>query len=123
MRHLSIEYDGQNPRTGHNEWVQFLHPLTAVQTLDLFAKHGGYDDLFGLGDVTREMFADVLPALGLLYSDCPQVTFFEEFITVFRLSGRPVTVVRSPSELHEGLDSYLREQYKNPYESDTSSDM
>ncbi|SRR6266702_772182 len=99
------------------------HPFIAVQTLDLFVKHGGYDDPFGIGDVTREMFADVLPALGLLYSNCPQVTFFEEFIVVCRLSGRPVTVVRSPSEFHEGLDLYLREQDKNPYESDTSSDM
>ena len=119
VRHLSIEYDGESPRIDHDEWVQLLHPFTAVQTLDLSTKHGGY---YIPIRHTGETFADVLPALGLFYSDCPQVEFFEQFIAACRHTGRPVTVVRSPNEFYERLDSYLSEQDKDSYESD-SSDM
>jgi len=89
-----------------------------VQTPDLSAKRGGYHIPFGLKDVTREMFADALPVLGLFYSDCPQVAFFKKFIAVCRLSGRPVTIVRSPCEFYERLDSYLSEQDKLLYKLD-----
>ncbi len=116
VRHLSIEYDGQCHRIGHDEWVQFLHPFTAVQTLDLSAKHGGYYVPIGHSE---ETFADVLPALGLLYSDCLQVEFFEQFIAACRHSGRPVTIVRSPCGFDKRLDSYLSEQDKEPYQLDS----
>ena len=113
VRHLSIEYNGESPRIYHNEWVQLLRPFTAVQTLDLSAKHGGY---YILIRHTGETFADVLPALGLFYSGCPQVGFFEQFIAARRHTGRPVTIVRSPSEFYERLDSYLSERDREPYE-------
>ncbi|KAH9174567.1 hypothetical protein EDB89DRAFT_2067514 [Lactarius sanguifluus] len=109
VRHLSIKYD-RDRSIYYDDWVQFLHPFTAVRTLHLDAKHGGYDIPIGH---TSETFADVLPALGLFYTDCPQVEFFEQFITACERSGRPVTVVRELDEFYDRLDPYLSKEDKD----------
>lgn len=113
-RHLSIIYYGKGPGLDHDEWMQILHPFTPVQTLKLFTKHEGFCIPMGHAG---ETFADLLPALSLLYLDyeCAQVGFFGQFIAARRRSGRPVTVARYASEFYDRLGSYLSEQDNESY--------
>ena len=87
----------------HNEWAQLFHPFTAVQTLrlDIARRHCNWLMLrreHAPEDVTEEMVAEVLPALGLVYLDFKVEAFLEKLVAVRQLSGRPVTVATIPRQ-------------------------
>jgi hypothetical protein len=113
--HLSIKYERPTPEVGQNEWVQLLHPFTALRTLHV--KNWVYNDPPAAEGVTGEMAtgadSEMLPALGLLYLECgPQaafLAFFENFVAARRLSSCPVTVVRCAGEFHDRIQPYMKE--------------
>ncbi|KAN0134728.1 hypothetical protein V8E53_007513 [Lactarius tabidus] len=113
--HLSIEYERPTPEIGQTEWVQLLHPFTALRTLHV--KKWVHDDPPAAEGVTGEMAtgadSEMLPVLGLLYLECgPQATFlafFENFVAARQLSSCPVTVVRCAGEFHNRIQPYIKE--------------
>jgi hypothetical protein len=120
VRHLAIGYCLLGPDIGHNEWAQFFHPFTAVQTLrvDIATKHCKWVMRYrdpAIEDVTEQMVAEVLPALSLVYLDFTLETFFDKLFAVRQLSGHPVTVATTPCQFEKRLESYLTEQDKDPY--------
>jgi len=60
-----------------------------------------------LEGVDGEMTAGLLPALDLLCLEDRPVSSVAEFCAARRLSGRPVTFVRTQREFDERLKSYL----------------
>jgi hypothetical protein len=113
--YLFIEYERPGAEIGQNEWMQLLHPFTALRTLHV--KDWVHDRPAAEG-VTGEMVtgadSEILPALGLLYLDClsqvAPLPFFEKFVAARRMSSCPVTVVRCEEEFHKRLGPYMEEE-------------
>ena len=95
VRHLSLGYFRRGPKIHHNELVQLLQTLPTVQTLIV---SGDWMDNSppALDNVTDEMVAEVLPALGLLCFNrsLHRSAFFKRFVAVRKHSDRPVTFTR-----------------------------
>jgi hypothetical protein len=92
--------------TGDVEWLYFLNQLSTVQALHVsrqFAEHVA----LALENITGEMVAEALSSLDLICLEDQPTSSVEKFITVRRVSGRPVTVLRSETEFDERLMSYV----------------
>jgi hypothetical protein len=101
VRHLSVKFSGRIPdRTPTNlDWVQVLVAFSALQTVDLYGDHKCIAP--ALEGIDGEMAAGLLPALDLLYIEGRPVSSVEKFCTARRLSGHPVTVVKTYAEFYE----------------------
>ena len=111
MRHLSINSKGrgpERPELGRSDWLQLFCPFTTIQTLSIF---GDYVDrvalLFEEGD--EQIASALLPALELLCIHGLPVSSVAKFCAVRRLSGRPVTFVKTQMEFSRKLESYRGE--------------
>ncbi|KAH9168997.1 hypothetical protein EDB89DRAFT_1546968 [Lactarius sanguifluus] len=81
-------------------WLELLRPFTTVQALHVSEKLARHLAL-ALENVTME----VLPALDLLCLNDHSVSV-DNFVTVRRLSGRPITIVRTLHEFDRRLEPY-----------------
>jgi len=86
------------------EWLDFLRLFTAVETLHVSGKLAGHV-AHGLEGVTEDLVAEILPALYSLCLEDEPLTSVERFVEVRRLSSRPVTIVDTPGEFFERLES------------------
>ena len=119
VRHLTIDYFHLGPDLEHDEWVQMLHPFTAVQTSRLNISTGHSEWVLrhlAAGDVTEEMVAEVLPTLSLLCFDFAVEPLFEKLVAVRRLSGCPVNVATTGCQFCDRLTPYMSEQDKDPHQ-------
>ena len=97
-----------------NEWLPFLHPFPAVETLRLSEDMVPYI-VSAFEDIPEEMITEVMPALHLLWLDEEEereedepVESIERFLSMRQLSGRPVTVVNTEDEFNELLNENTR---------------
>ena len=109
--HLELEVrlksDRQLEGTDDVEWLNLLRQFSAVQTLHVSQELAGYIAL-ALEDITGDMVAEVLPSLDLIRVVGQLASSLEKFVSVRRLSGRPVTIVDTKTEFDERLESYVR---------------
>jgi hypothetical protein len=90
---------------GRTDWVHILRLFTNLRVL--FVSRGSVEDIAPALD--EETADELLPALDLLcLVDWPE-NCGAKFSEDRRLSGRPVTVVKTETELKERLRTYLRE--------------
>jgi len=90
------------------DWLPLLHPFLAVEALYV---SGGIEGYIGcaLDDIDEEMVTEELPALRLLWlKDDSRIYDYREklgsikrFLSLRRLSGHPVTVVKTQDEFDE----------------------
>jgi hypothetical protein len=95
VAHLKLmayfESYGQSEDEGVAEWLLLLRQFSTVKTLhvsQVLAEHVG----FALNHITGEMVAEVLPSLHSIYLEGELESSVKKFVTIRRLSGRPVTV-------------------------------
>ena len=74
------------------DWLELLRPFTAVKTLYGSKQLAGHIAL-ALGGVNGEIDTEELPILDTLSLEDQSVRSVEQFITVRRLSGHPITFV------------------------------
>ena len=74
------------------DWLELLRPFTAAKTLYGSKQLAGHIAL-ALGGVNGEIVTEELPVLDTLSLEDQSVRSVEQFITVRRLSGRPITFV------------------------------
>ncbi|KAH9164804.1 hypothetical protein EDB89DRAFT_387353 [Lactarius sanguifluus] len=104
--HLKLsQYNGS--RHG-DEWLLLLRKLTAIRTLHV-SRELSRQVALALEDITGDMVSGVLPVLDLIYIDGQSMPSVEKFLTVRRLSGRPVTIVDTEAEFHERMRAYANE--------------
>jgi hypothetical protein len=107
--HLKLEViliRGRLEGAGDVEWLHFLNQLSTVQALHVsrpFAEHLA----LALENITGEMVAEALSSLEFICLEDQPTSSVEKFITVRRVSGRPVTVLRTATEFDERLRSYV----------------
>jgi hypothetical protein len=88
------------------EWRHLLHRFSTVQTLHVHQELAAHVAR-ALEDITGQMVAEVLPSLDLIYLAGRRASSVKRFVAARRLSGRPVTVVETETELEERLKSYV----------------
>jgi hypothetical protein len=76
----------------------------AVQTL-----HRAEHVALALEDVTRELVAEVLSSLNLIYLEGHPASSVKKFVAARQLAGRPVTVLETESDFDERHESYYSE--------------
>ncbi|KAH9020977.1 hypothetical protein EDB84DRAFT_1565473 [Lactarius hengduanensis] len=104
--HLSVV--GKHGRG--DDMLPLLRLFPAVEAMDVSRKTGGYTKAYiasALEDIAEDMVTEVLPALQLLLLDDDD-NKLERFLSLRRLSGRPVTIVNTQDEFVERLNSYQR---------------
>ena len=94
----------------HVEWQHLLRQFSTVRTLRVDSKLAPHVAI-ALEDITMEMAAEVLPSLDLIHLGArfrsqPALSI-KKFVDVCRLSGRPVTVIGTRTELEERRKSYV----------------
>jgi hypothetical protein len=97
---------GQLEGAGDVEWLHFLNQLSTVQALHVsrqFAEHLA----FALKNITGEMVAKALSSLEFICLEDRPTSSVEKFIAARRVSGRPVTVLRTATEFDQRLMSYV----------------
>ena len=108
--HLSAHGDQDGLYGMHStEWLPFLRQFPAVETLHLSGGVAAY--IVSALEHNADLVTDVLPALHLIWledeendvGDVP-VGSMEKFLSLRRLSGRPVTVVDTYDEFVEAAD-------------------
>jgi hypothetical protein len=106
VRHFSVDFLGRIlERTPTNlDLAQFLVAFSALQTVDLYGDHKCIAP--ALEGIDGEMAAGLLPALDLLYIEGRPVSSVDKFCTARRLSGHPVTVVKTHREFMERRKKY-----------------
>ncbi|KAH9177293.1 hypothetical protein EDB89DRAFT_1935777 [Lactarius sanguifluus] len=87
---------------GVDDMLPLLRLFPAVEVMDVPGKAAGYI-ASALEDITEDMVAEVLPALQLLLLG--DDTKLEGFLSLRRLSGRPVTIVNTHDEFVERLNA------------------
>jgi hypothetical protein len=89
-------------------WLHILRQFSATRTLLISVDSAG-DNAFTLEDVTGEI--KILPVLDLICIDSHDqpVSYIEKFLAARRLSGRPVTIIKSHAEFFDRVDSYVVE--------------
>jgi hypothetical protein len=102
VRHLSIDSSSRS-RSTDLDWVKILASFTTLQTLHVSGDRIG-DIALALEGGDGEMTTELLPALELLYIKGEPVPSL--VCAVCRLSGRPVTFVKTQKEFYERLKSY-----------------
>jgi hypothetical protein len=112
MRHLSIGSMARGPEISRYDWVQLLprllRPFTTMQALLIFGDCVELvATLFNDGD--GRMTSDLLPALKLLCIQGLPASSVVKFCAARRLSGRPVTLVKTQMEFYRKLKSYRGE--------------
>jgi hypothetical protein len=110
VAHLKLEVQLENGRllagTDDVEWLHLLHQFSTVRTLHVYwelAEHIAR----ALETITAEMVAAVLPSLDLICLAGQPASSVREFVTVRRLSGRPVTFFNTRTEFDKRLMSYI----------------
>ncbi|KAH9161101.1 hypothetical protein EDB89DRAFT_766210 [Lactarius sanguifluus] len=94
-------------------WLELFHPFTAVKALRVDSGISRHIPL-AFNSVTEESVAEVLPALELLCLESELVTAVEKFVSVRRITGRPVIVFNKRGEFEERfLAPYISEHNKN----------
>ncbi|KAH8982447.1 hypothetical protein EDB86DRAFT_2970429 [Lactarius hatsudake] len=107
VRHLFVDGSWrQGPEIGRAELVQFLHQFTTTQTLYVSRERAKRIAL-ALKDADGEMAPRLLPALDLLCLEDQPVSSVAKFCAVRRLSGRPVTFVRTQTKFWDRVEPYL----------------
>ena len=87
------------------EWLPLLRPFSSVKTL--FVSYQFAEDISRtLEDIAEVTVAEVLPALELLCLEDQPLSTINQFITVRRDSGHPVTIVNTKTTFEEILKSY-----------------
>ena len=81
---------GWDDSVDDTDWLELLHPFTAVKKLQGSKQLAGHIAL-ALDGVGREMIAEILPALISLSLEDQQVKSVEKFLDARQLSGHPVT--------------------------------
>ncbi len=100
-------------KTNNSELLELLHLFTAVRALHVSGDNANRPVLFRvLESATAEMAQ--FPALELLCLESPLMSV-DEFITAqrlrlagHRLAGHPITVVDTPREFNEILESHFQ---------------
>ncbi|KAH9163240.1 hypothetical protein EDB89DRAFT_2234326 [Lactarius sanguifluus] len=89
------------------EWPRLLCQFPAAQTLHISRNLATHVAL-ALEDITAGMVTGVLPSLKLILIEGQPASSIEKFVTARRISGRPVTVIDTETELNRGLaESYV----------------
>ncbi|KAH8994398.1 hypothetical protein EDB86DRAFT_1273185 [Lactarius hatsudake] len=86
-----------------DEVLPFLRLFPSVEAMDVDRKAAGYI-AEALEDIAEEMVTEVLPALELLLLDGDDDKL-EQFLSLGRLSGRPVTIFNTQDEFVERLNA------------------
>ena len=95
VEHLSIDENDLQPEPGWDDsvddtdWLELLHPFTAVKKLQGSKRLAGHIAL-ALDGVGREMITEVLPALTLLLLEDQRVGSVQIFLAAREISGYPV---------------------------------
>lgn len=96
VRHLTVYYSRVPYQTPTNlDWMQLLVAFSALRTVDLYGGHKLLECVDG------ETAARLLPDLDLLYIEGRLVSSVSKFCAARRVSGRPVTLVRTNTEFYE----------------------
>jgi hypothetical protein len=87
------------------DWVRVLISFSTLKTLCICGDRIG-EVAFALEGGDGEMATELLPALELIYIEGESVSSLARYCAVCRLSGRPVTFVKTQKEFYERLESY-----------------
>jgi hypothetical protein len=103
VRHLSVR--SRESVIGRTDWARILRVFTSLRML--FVSRESVKDISPALD--EEMANEFLPALDLLCLEDGPENCGAKFCEDRRLSGRPVTIVKTETEFKERLRAYLRE--------------
>src|SRR6266404_2359916 len=90
-------FDDSQTEIGIGDWLEFLHPFTAVKAMRVSEKLVGYLAL-ALENINAEM--EILPALELLCLEGLSLSI-DKFVSARQISGHPITVVRTLREFYD----------------------
>jgi len=90
--------------SGNTEWLELLHPFTAVKALSVQYKLSSHIAL-ALNSVAEDWVAEILPALELLFLEYQEATSVEEFLA----ARQSVTFFHSESDFRGRLESIITE--------------
>ncbi|KAH9169972.1 hypothetical protein EDB89DRAFT_2072449 [Lactarius sanguifluus] len=87
------------------EWLRLLRPFSSVQTLFVAAIFAGHVSRV-LEDIAGFPATEFLPSLDLLCLEDQPISSVDQFVTVRRDSGHPVTVINAKKEFEKRLKTY-----------------
>ena len=109
VAHLKLHRHRADEDRYNDEWLPVLRRFSAARTLHVVSGKFAGDITLTLKDLPGEMVAEVLPDLELIYLGDQPESCIEKFLAARRLSGRPVTIVKTKVEFCERVKSYLNE--------------
>ena len=102
---VHLELDDEIQEGGHpDEWFHLFRHFPLIQTLHASVKLAEPVSVT-LDLITAEMVTEMLPSLGLICLEGEPVSSLENFVSICRFSGHPITVVETTEEFKERFKS------------------